>query len=503
MIDINSPSHKHDKKRLIGFDTAGELFQEDGKILRGIYPEYETLYTQIQAICEKHQLFSQGIVSTREFTGVLEHHENFHLILEHERIPFITYPHEWPASMLKDAAIFHVRLFALLEKNGLILKDWHPWNILFKDTTPVFVDFLSIIPGESLEKVDYLSPPRPPLFFGSFWDSRTKYLFEMYRRMYVPYFLLPLHMMAQKKYKKARSLMLKTTLNASTKVIRPREVFGFNVAGRLLYGGRETAKKIMLMQRSAGKQKFLDTLNSELKDLDVKAVESPYVKYYELKKENFDFTPSSGWTNKQVAVRDAIQKFRPATVLDIACNTGWFSILAAKNGCGVVAVDIDEACVDRLYEYAKTEHLPILPLVADITHSSEEVFPTAQKENIYQNRMCDTSPLLLSLEKRLPCDMVLCLALVHHLVLGQNMSFATLANILDALSKKYLVLEFVPKTDELIVGEPEFFPAYCSNPASFEGYTLENLTRELQKTFASIEIVNSSPDSRKLLICEK
>jgi len=503
MNDVKSPLYKDGENRLLGFDTAGELFIEEGKVLRGIYPEYETLYKDILKICEEHRLFTQGIVNTRECNSIPEHHKDFHLIFEHERIPFISYPHEWPASMLKDAAIFHVTLFLLLEKNGLMLKDWHPWNILFKDTNPVFVDFFSIIPRESLEKVDYLVPPRPPLFFGSFWETRTKYLFEMYRRMYVPYFLLPLHMMAQKKYKKARSLILNTTLNASTKVIRPCDVFGFNFAGRLLYGGRETAKKIVLMQKSVGEQKFLEALNSELNDLDVKAVESPYVKYYELKKENFDFLPSSGWTNKQVAVRDAIRKFRPATVLDIACNTGWFSILAAKNGCRVVAVDIDEACVDRLYEYAKTEHLSILPLVADISHSSEEIFPALPKENIYQGRMNGTSPLLLSLEKRLPCDMVLCLALVHHLVLGQNMSFTTLAKTLDTMSKKYLILEFVPQTDEMIADEPEFFPAYCSNPESFEWYTLENLARELQKTFTTIEIVNSYPDPRKLVICEK
>ena len=74
-------------------------------------------------------------------------------------------------------------------------------------------------------------------------------------------------------------------------------------------------------------------------------------------------------------VYEAIKQIQPSTLLDAASNTGWFSILGARMGARVVALDIDEACIDRLYNRAKREALDILPLVMDITKSTPDVPP--------------------------------------------------------------------------------------------------------------------------------
>jgi SAM-dependent methyltransferase len=500
---MTTPKDNNDSTRLIGFDTAGELFLNEEKIYRKVFRNYVPLYRHVLEICRKNDLFEKGIVTTRELKDRGDLEPEFGLLLEHERIRFITYPHEWSASMLRDAAGFHIDLFGMLERYGLTLKDWHPYNVLFTFTEPVFVDFFSIIPIDDLEKEEYLSPPKPPAVFSWFWDTRSKYLFEMYRRMYIPYFLLPLTLMAQKRQGKARELLLATTLNASARVIAPGDVFEKRIVGRLRYEFREGLKKIYLCEGSVGKHNFFSRLLSEQQNLDVKPDSSAYVRYYELKNENFDVIPTPEWTNKQRAVNNAIQEFKPGTVLDIACNTGWFSILAAKNGCDVVAVDIDESCVDKLYEYAKNERLHILPLVLDISHAADEVFPSVEEGEPYHKRLTGRHPLIIAAEKRLQCDMVLILALVHHLVLGQNTSFSALLDIVNSLARHSLVLEFVPKDDELVVGDPDFFPAYRKNPGGFEWYTLENLVSELEKAFSTITIVDSYPETRKLLICKK
>lgn len=496
---------RNNKNRLIGFDTAGELFLENERIIRGIYPEYESLYRSVLETCENNNLFQQGIVNTRVSTDYSDLDPAFGLVLEHEKIHFITYPHEWSASMLKDAAIFHIDLFTRLEKYGLTLKDWHPYNILFKDTTPVFIDFLSIISTGNLEKEEYLKPPNSQSLvnFGTIWDERSRYLFEMYRRMYLPYFLLPLEVMAQKKHKRSRELLFQTTLNASTMIINPHDVFSINLFRRIAFEVREFLKKISLLEQKPSKVKFFEALRRELFNLDVKPATSAYVQYYDQKDENFDFRPTPQWTDKQIGVYAQILQLKPMTVLDIACNTGWFSILSAKNGCTVVAVDIDESCVDRLYEYAKNEHLPILPLVIDITQARGKVLPLVQNDPVYLKRLEESTPLLISTEKRLQCDMVLVLALIHHLILGQNMNFPQLIQLLGTLSKNYLILEFVPKTDALVMEEPDFFPAYKSNPDAFDWYTLENLVGELEKIYKKVDIADSYPGTRKLLICIK
>lgn len=78
-------------------------------------------------------------------TQALENHvdiekEKEQSILAHQKIKFISYPHEWCASMLKDAALFHLELQHDLVKNNLHLKDAHPWNIQFEKGSFKFVD---------------------------------------------------------------------------------------------------------------------------------------------------------------------------------------------------------------------------------------------------------------------------------------------------------------------------------------------------------------------------
>ncbi len=334
-------------KCLVGFDSASEVFFSRDKVMRGIYPGNGDIYRKVLHTCYVHDLFRLGIVATRELSVNPYPDLPYDLVLEHERIPFISYPHEWSTSMLKDAALFHIDLYRKIGPYNLTIKDWHPLNILFKGTEPVFVDFTSIIPIDNLKDEEYLTPPHVPVPFQHIWDTTSAYFYEMYRRMYVPYFLLPLYMFQKKRYKEARLRMLQTTLNTSKSVIDYNEVFGRFTVGRTLNEIRELRKKISLVGHERCKPKFLNKLKNEIESLDVSFKMSSYTNYYDEKKENFSFEPTALWTNKQVAVYDAIKQLKPKTLLDAACNTGWFSILAAKYGCQVVAFDIDEACINR------------------------------------------------------------------------------------------------------------------------------------------------------------
>ena len=102
------------------------------------------------------QMVSQGqIVGTREVPG--EEWAAFGLpsrvagVLEHDRIPFISYPYEWSFAMLRDAALLHLRLLTESIRAGLILKDASPYNVQFSGKQPVFIDIGSFTvhsPGE-------------------------------------------------------------------------------------------------------------------------------------------------------------------------------------------------------------------------------------------------------------------------------------------------------------------------------------------------------------------
>jgi SAM-dependent methyltransferase len=489
--------------RYAGFDAGGDVFLYRGRILRGIQPGGEALYREILRNCEKHDLFRFGIVATCESDISLKPDLSYDLVLEHEKIPFISYPHEWPTSMLKVAALFHVDLYSELSPYGLTIKDWHPYNILFKDTKPVFVDFASIIPVENLKDEAYLTPPRVPSLFKHLWDSHSAYFYEMHQRMCVPYFLLPLYLMHQGRYKETRRRMFETTLNAGRSVIKKREVFPEINRARLLYDIRMILKRMALLERGEIKERFLQILREEISSLDVSVTRSDYTYYYEAKKEDFPFEPSERWNKKQRVVYEAIGRLRPETVLDVSCNTGWFSILAAKLGCKVMAFDIDEACMNVLYEHAEREKLSILPLVMDLAHLTPDVFPRERACRSKKSCLWGDFPLLLSAVKRFKCDLVLALAIVHHMVLGAGHSFAEVVGTLSALAKKYMVIEYVAKEDDLIAREMSFFPSYKASPHSFDWYNLTNFVRELGRYFTKVEIEESYSESRFIAICEK
>ena len=71
--------------------------------------------------------------------------------VEHEPLEFITWPYEWPFSMLKDAALLQLRILDTAARNGWILKDATPFNIQWRQARPVFIDTPSFVPWDGGE----------------------------------------------------------------------------------------------------------------------------------------------------------------------------------------------------------------------------------------------------------------------------------------------------------------------------------------------------------------
>src|SRR4029079_18055617 len=146
-----------------------------------------------------------------------------------------TYPHEWAASMLKDAALLHVQLFLDLGARGLTLKDWHPYNILFEGTTPRFIDFTSIIPIEELPSQAYLKKAAPAPRQAWRWDAIALAMYRMYRITCEPYFIIPMMMMQRGRHAVARQRLIETALNSGNSAITRGEAFAGSPLARLRY----------------------------------------------------------------------------------------------------------------------------------------------------------------------------------------------------------------------------------------------------------------------------
>jgi ribosomal protein L11 methylase PrmA len=167
--------------------------------------------------------------------------------------------------------------------------------------------------------------------------------------------------------------------------------------------------------------------------------------YYE--KTNYS---DRAFQHKKELVQIWTKDKKPALVWDLGGNTGVFSREAAPSGAQIISFDIDPAAVEQNYRVVKTnKEKNILPLVLDMTNPSPALGWDHQERD--------------SFAARGPVDMVLALAVIHHLAISNNVPLPQLANFFAARTK-WLVIEFVPKADSqvqrLLASRKDIFPDY-------------------------------------------
>ena len=134
---------------------------------------------------------------------------------------------------------------------------------------------------------------------------------------------------------------------------------------------------------------------------------------------------------------------------DLGANTGRYSRIAADAGKRVLAFDIDPAAAEQHYRALKREQRSdILPLVLD-------------RQPQPGSRLGEPgAPLLL---ERADADVVLALALIHHLAISRNVPLPMILGLFADLAPSAIV-EFVPKEDpmvrHLLASRKDVFPDY-------------------------------------------
>lgn len=165
-------------------------------------------------------------------------------------------------------------------------------------------------------------------------------------------------------------------------------------------------------------------------------------------------------------------------MLDVGCNTGEFSLLAARAGARVVSIDADEAAVTRLWRRAAADGVDVLPLVVDIANPT----PATGWRN------ADRSAFLA--RARGSFDMVLCLALLHHLLVDARIPLADVLDLIADLTQRDAIVEFVGRED------PMFRHIARGRDALFENVTVEAFERAAARRF-SIVRAERLPDSHR------
>lgn len=167
------------------------------------------------------------------------------------------------------------------------------------------------------------------------------------------------------------------------------------------------------------------------------------------------------------------------TLLDIGANQGVYSIMAEKQGFKVVAFDIDQTSISKLYRYSKANQLNILPVIFDFSKPTEAhgLYTLGYREG----------------SERFACDVTVALALTHHMAYKQRVDWDTYAEKTSLFTKRFALVEFIPDTDKHIAGWP--------NKPSW--YSMDKFIDAMMKHFDTVDIRPSNPDPRKTLIFEK
>jgi hypothetical protein len=448
-------------------DPSGFVYTRDG-----------TLYRQVNRVFQDSfkAFLDSGFYAELEERRLLVPHRDAPIglaaspdavaVLQPERVDFVSYPYEWSYGQLRDAALLTLELQERALTRGFTLRDASSYNVQFVRGRPLFIDTLSFEPRNE----------------GAPWNGY---------RQFCEHFLVPLALMSKvdvrtgallRSHLEGIPLDLGSRLLPRSSWLRPGLLFHVHLHAwvQRRYADRGTGKAA----RNGGAQRgvtasaalgLVRSLRGAIESLEWSPAGTEWAEYTE---DNNYSTEAA--RSKRAAVIELLQGLSARTAWDLGANTGEYSRAAREVVPSVIAFDLDPAAVERNYRRVKGENeTGILPLVLDLTNPSPAL-GWAHRER-------------LSLEERGPADVLLALAVVHHLAIGHNLPLDRIAGFLARVGRK-LIIEFVPKSDSqvqrLLRDRPDIFP----------DYTLEGFEAAFRSRFDIERAVGVAESERRLYL---
>jgi SAM-dependent methyltransferase len=387
----------------------GRRFIEQGRLVRSV-----ALDTRNDTLLEDYR---------RELGGGI--------VVEHDRIPFPSFPYEWPPEMLYAAAELTLGLAedCLSEDGGFVLKDATPYNVLFRGPQPVFIDLLSFEPREPGDPTwrpcaQFVRTFLLPLALSRHYGIRLDQTLLARRDGLAPEDVYPLLKTRHRFTPPFLTLVSLPKWLGSTVEKEDRGIY----RKRLLANPRKAAFILESMFRGLGRR---------LRNVRPRAGRASVWTTYMRPREGAKSYSSDQFAAKHAFVESVLGEHRPKRVLDIGCNTGHFSLLAAGAGASVVAVDRDPVVVGETWRSAKAQGADVLPLVVDVSRPTPGVGWHNQECASFLDRA------------RGSFDAVLMLAVLHHLLVTERAPLASVLSLAAELTTDLLVIEFVGPADPM------------------------------------------------------
>lgn len=446
-------------------DPAGQLEDDGQSIRRHVHAASRASTEALLSSDLYRQLTDDGLLIAASSVNV---DIDSGLVLEHPRVALPSYPFEWTPGMLADAAILTLELQIRAWKLGWTLKDAAANNVLFDGARPVFCDLLSL-----RQRRDDDLPG---------WEAYGQF---------VRHFVLPLLVVAEHG-RTPRDVFLAHRDGLRAAEVAPfipwHAQFGLSMwlhvrlparLERRRIGHAESAKsgRPASNRNSDGTPWLINNLRSFVENLATKARSLSTWSEYTGNRDHYALVELEG---KRAAVNNIAAKGRFVQALDVGANSGEFSRLVAAYGTRVLALDDDINALEDLHRHCREHDLPIQCMHANVAR------PTPATGW----RLSETFALPDRFKQRF--DLVLMLAVVHHLVVTERLPIEQLFETLAQWCTDTLLIEFVPRTD------PRFVEIAGPNLHLYEQWDLEHFLAAADPWF---EVVTSVPISehRQLL----
>ncbi len=415
-------------------DKSGFLFYREGSLYRQVNISYKENYELLMNSGIYDLLVKNKLLIPHTEVKIDSEQKNIaYKIINPQSIPFISYPYEWCFSQLKDAALLTLKIQKIIFEHGMTLKDASAYNIQFKNGKAIFIDTLS---------------------FEKYHDDEPWLAYKQFCQ----HFLATLALMSYKDVRLNQLFRVYVDgipLDFASKLLPFLSYFNFSLLSHIHFHSKSQKHfENKPIDTSAYKMKrtsflgLIDNLESAIKNLKWKPKGSEWTNYYE--KTNYS---STAHNHKKQIIDNFLNELKPKNVWDFGANEGIFSRIASNKGIQTISFDNDPAAVEKNYiECCKRNDTKILPLLLDMTNPS----PGIGWQNMER----------MSLSERSNADTIFVLALIHHLVISNNLPFYKIAGYFSSLCDT-LIIEFIPKTDyqlqKLLLTRKDIFTDYTQD----------------------------------------
>lgn len=333
------------------------------------------------------------------------------------RIGFVSHPSEWCDEQFYDAAQFTLTLAKCALQQGYELKDASAYNIIFEGCVPRFCDHLSFVPITSKQ-------------WWAMGQFARHFIFPLLLARKLGWHAMRFHQVSVDGIDPAQASRLLgfkkfLTLAWPMMVASPSPSQGTSGDQRQLSEDVASSHHQSLITYCGW------CLNNPRKD------ESSHWSGYVATRSHYAAEES---VLKREVVAEWIVSAAPSWVIDLGCNTGEFSSIAANAGASVVAIDSDHACITNVYRSAAQQgSKKIYPVIADVTdlHAAGGWLGTEKPDLINRLKSCG--------------EMVMCLGLLHHFIAGSSIPVAYVAQFLANLTAKFLIVEVISPSDPMVL----------------------------------------------------